>query len=212
MTIELNILDNLDAIEDFYTNRVQEIAGPAVKAAMNKTLRTARKESLDVIHTTIHLNSRIKTKSAFGKENVKIFKAKGLNAFDMTGSLYFSGKALPMLWFIKGDSSNIIQKGVKISKRKKVKASIYYGKKFVVKKAFIQTHKSKQLFKRDGNKKLIKQGIPSLAEMVGKNNRLLKTIQRRMIKQFGRELKNQISFRLEKAAKKASTAHLKKHR
>ena len=211
MTIEINIMHNFDAIEGFFTNIMQDVATPAVKTAINRSLVTGRKETLKEIHKRIYLNTRIKTKTDFGKNNVKIFKASGTNPFNMEGTLAFSSNSLPMLYFARGNVNNIKQKGIKVSKRKKVKIEIFKGKKFTLKKAFIQTHNSKQVFKRDGNKAMVKQGIPSLSHMV-ENSRLKDNIRKLMQKRFANELKSQFKWRLDKEVKKASGLPIKKAR
>ncbi|MBE9542559.1 MAG: hypothetical protein IMF01_09590 [Proteobacteria bacterium] len=211
MTIQINFLHNLDAIEGFYSNLMQDVAGPAVKAAINKALITGRTETLKEIHNRISLNTRVKAKKSFSKDNVKIFKATGTNAFNTSGAMAFTASALPMLYFVRGNISNIKQKGVKVSKRKKLKVQIYKGKKFTLKKAFIQKHKSKQVFKRGDGRSMIKQGIPSMSEMVDKS-RLKMTIRKLLQKRFGIELKRQMKWRLDKAAKRANGISMKKHR
>lgn len=212
MSIEINILHNFDAIENFYSDLVQDVAGAAVRGSINKALRTGRKESLKEIHKRISINTRVKTKTDFGKENVKIFKARGSNAFNMEGSLGFSSNAIPMLNFVRGNTDNIKQKGIKISKRKKLKVQIFKGKKFTLKKAFIQKHHSKQVFKGKGKgqgKGLIKQGIPSVSHLA-ENSKIETNIRKLLQKRFNTELKREIKFRLEKEARKVSGLPLKK--
>lgn len=208
--VDINIMHNFDAIEDFFSREIQSVASASVRAALKKTIRTGRKKTLEEIHKRINLNSRVKTKTAFGKEQVKTW-VKGGNAFDTEGVIAFKATPMPMLWFARGKIENIKQKGIKISKRKSPKVEIYKGKKFTVKKAFIQTHHSKQIFKRDGDKAMVKQGIPSISHMV-ENSRLKNDISKMLQKDFHKHLTNQIKFRLEKAVKDTNRKALKRVR
>lgn len=213
MTIEIDFLHNLDGIENFYTSMVQDVAGPAVKRSINRTLTNARKESLKLIHKRIKLNTRQKTKKDFSKQHVFVKKAVGLNAFDSTGSIEFSGKPMSLINFKIGAKGVPKQKGIKISKRKKVKAEIYRGKKFTLKKAFIARGKSNniQMFKGKDGGGWIKQGIPSLAHIMKKE--AMDQVIRKMIEnKFHSTLTREIDFRLKKAAAKASGRPMKKVR
>ena len=211
MTIEINLESNFDAIENFYTDEIWSITGAAVKASINRALTTGRKESLKEIHKKINLNSRIKTRTDFKKDNVKIFKATGSDAFTINGAIAFSASPMPMLYFARGNIDNIRQKGIKVAKRKSPKIEIFKGKKFKLKKAFIQTHKSKQIFKRKGNKAMVKQGIPSISHAIEKAN-IKDKIAKIMQNRFRDELEKQIKWRLDKKAKKATRAIMKKIR
>lgn len=211
MGLKVNILHNFDAIEDFYSARIQEIAGPAVKSAMNKTLISARKEALKLIHKKIKLNTRKKPKKVFAAQNVVLFKAQGTNAFNMEAAMAFSARPLSLINFVTGSAQPRRQAGITIKKRKPVKAQVMRGRKFTVKKAFIVKGKNNnyQIFKRSGNKALIKQGIPSLSHLI-KKSLLEKVLVKMMHQKFQKNLEAQLKWRLDKAAKKASNSRMKK--
>lgn len=204
MAIEINILDNFDTIKDFFSNATQEVAGPAVKAAINETLRTGRKEVLQEIHKRVYVNSKVKTRSDFKNKNTFVFKATGSNPFTMSGALAFSASPLPLLLFARGNVDNIKQKGIKVAKRKKTKIEIYKGRKFTLKKGFIQKHHSKQVFKNPGkDRRLVKQAIPSISKLIENEPSLEKKIVNLMKRKFTINLKRQLKFRLDKRAAKA---------
>jgi len=207
--INIDISHNFDAIEDFFNNFQQSVATNAVRAAMNKTLRTARSNSLKIVHKNLALNSKVKKRTAFKREMTFVNKAKGSNPYNMQASLVFSGIPMPLLWFVTGAPDITKQKGIKVKKRKKVKAQVFKGKKFIVKKAFIQKVNSKQIFKRTSKGKFAKQGVPSLAHFI-KHRKMIKQIKKMMLEEFSKQLKNQMSYRMDKEIQKTNRKKMRK--
>ncbi len=203
MSLDLNILHNLDEIEDFWSDLSQKVAIPATRSAINKAIRSTHKESI------IQLKKRLKlTTGKLKKKYIYKTKAKGTTLAALEASVVFSTVPVSMINFVRGNKQAIKQKGIKVSKRRKLRVEITPGKKFHLRKAFIQKGKNNNyhVFKSDGKGKMIKQSAPSVAHVVTKA--LDQRLKKFMSKRFQIEIKNQMKFRLDRQANKANKAKL----
>jgi hypothetical protein len=149
----------LDAAKMFEGLTPSEV-GKASRRAINRTLLTLRKESIKRIPEKI----KIKAKT-LRERYITLNKAQGGTNYE--GSIEFSGAPIPLLEFVKGSKEPIKQEGIKIARRRKLKVEITPGKKFTLRKAFIQRVQSKQVFKRaQGQGNFKKQGAPSVGTVV----------------------------------------------
>lgn len=208
MSIDIDISHNILAVEEFFADYEERILAKSVRKALNRTLISSRKYALKEIHRSIAVNSRAMKRGEFKKELTSLEKPKGNNPFAMSASLIFSGQSLPLLWFVSGNIDKIKQKGIKVKKRKKIKAQVFKGRKFVVKKAFIQKVQSKQVFKR-GTSGFKKQAAPSLASLI-KHKKIVKHIQKLMLLKFRNNLASQMDYVMATQIRKANSRPLEK--
>jgi hypothetical protein len=160
MSLDIEITSTLlDAAKMFDGIDPREV-GKAARRSINRTLLTLRKESVQRIPE--HLKIKAKT---LRDRYIRLNKAQGGNNYE--GSIDFSSEPIPMIEFVKGSKEPIKQKGVKVSRRRKLKVEITPGKRFVLRKGFIQRVLSKQVFKRPAGKdNFKKQGVPSVGTIV----------------------------------------------
>lgn len=209
MTIVFDIRSNIESIPEYLDDIKFKAIVQAAKTAVNKTLVSTRKLAIKRIGLTYRLRP-----SGFSRKEVKdamnIIKAKGNNLETLKGVIIFKGSPIPIIKFISGSKSVIAQKGIKIKKRRKLKAEIRPGKKVRISKGFIQKARSTQVFKRGkGEDGFKKQAVASIALIImrkGHRDALLTHISR----QFPRIFANQVQFRLDKLADKLSKAPFKK--
>lgn len=161
MAIDINISSNFDdvvkALDDLKVNQVLQ----AARFAINRTLITLRKESTQRISEKLNIKQ-----STLKDKYIVMNKAKGGKLGELVGSLDFSGSPIPVLEFVKGAKTALVQKGIPVAKRRKLKVEITPGKPFIMKGAFIQRVHSLQVFKGRRSKGFHKQGIRSLAYLL----------------------------------------------
>lgn len=160
MSLDIEITSTLlDAAKMFDGIDPREV-GKAARRAINRTLLTLRKESVQRIPEHLKIKAKL-----LRDRYITLNKAQGGNNYE--GSIDFSSESIPMIEFVKGSKEPIKQKGVKVGRRRKLKVEITPGKRFVLRKAFIQRVRSKQVFKRPGNQASFKkQGTPSVGTIV----------------------------------------------
>lgn len=191
MSLVIDITDMQTAINgaaEYLISSGDKILVKAVRKSMTRTLTGLRKEASTSIRTMV----RIKAREAKGR--MKAVKPRGSDLRRLEATLFFSSRALPLLMFITGKKNPRSQKGVKVRRRRPIKAHITPGKKFTLKKAFIADVNSLQVFKRSkpGKSGLKKQGTKSLAQFLKKDNfrrPLEDFIQARMAREFNQHYK-----------------------
>lgn len=160
--LEINITSNFLDVAEHFKDINQKFLYQSTRYAINRTLLTVRQASLDKLRKRIDIKQ-----STLRQKHIAITKARGTTWNNLQGVVSFNTDAIPMLEFVKGSKEVVKQKGVPIQRRRKVKVQIVPGKKFVLKKAFIQRVKTKQVFKRaEGQKDFHKQGIRSVGFIV----------------------------------------------
>ena len=160
MSLDIEITSTLlDAAKMFDGIDPREV-GKAARRAINRTLLTLRKESVQKIPEHLKIKAKV-----LRDRYIQLNKAQGGNNYE--GSIDFSSEPLPLIEFVKGSKEPIKQKGVKVKRRRKLRVEITPGKRFVMRKAFIQRVRSKQVFKRpQGQDNFKKQGVPSVGTIV----------------------------------------------
>lgn len=203
MTIKIDITSNiLDAIETM-ENISENVMVEAARVSINRAMVTGRKEAAKSLRAKLNIKARdVKTK-------IGIAKARGNNLRSLEGIISFSDIPMPIIDFVRGNTSIIKQKGLKIKKRRKLKVEIVRGKKFVMKGGFIQRVSSKQVFKRGKSGKFYKQSAPSIAEFISRND-LKRPVSKAMIDSFNKNYANQVDFRMKREQSKMRKARLKK--
>lgn len=160
MALEINIKTNFAALAAAFDDLKKRHVVQAARRAMNRSLISVRKESV------LSLRKVIKLKSTEIKDKISTFPARGGSLEALEAKLVFSGKPIPLINFIRGSKAVIEQKGIKVKRRRKLRAEITPGKRFIVKKAFIQRARSVQVFKGQRGKGFKSQGAPSIAHLI----------------------------------------------
>ena len=206
MSLDFNILHNLEATEEWLDSiKVKAVLG-AARAAINKTLRSTRVFSVKAIAKQYRLKpsglSRREVKSM-----MKVKKARGGSLNSLEGQIKYDTTPIPILKFISGAQEIIKQKGIKVKKRRRLRAEIRPGKKILLKGAFIQRVHSKQVFKR-GRAGFKKQGVASIGQVIMRD-RMKILLLNHVASVFEDNFKNQLQFRLDKLATKLNNSKLK---
>jgi len=207
MALDINLEHNFNDLEIWLDDIKNKAATQAARSTINRSLIATRKLSIKLIKRQY----RVK-KSGLSATDVKkahhIKKARGGHLDTLFGEILFAGKPIPLLSFVSGSKNIIEQKGIKVKKRKKLKAEIRPGKKVILKGAFIGKVHSKQVFKR-GGKGLKRQAGPSITEIVFRPN-MIKALQKKMQRTFDQRFPGEMQFRLDKLTGKVNSAPLKK--
>ncbi len=201
--ITIDISSNIESIEEYLDDAKKSAVVSAARGAINKTLRTARTKSADLIGQRYNL----KKKDIRGP--MKIKRARGSTLSKLEGILFYGDKKHGIIKFVKGSKSVIKQKGIKIRRRRKLKAEIIKGKKITLKKAFIQRADTKQVFKGRRGDGFKTQAIASNAVIMlrSKNEiKLMKVVKQR----FETVLAQELNFRLSKLAQRQRSRRMKK--
>jgi hypothetical protein len=162
VALTINISADMGEAVALFDSLAPNKLASAARRAANRTLVTLRKEAI------IQIMRKLKIKSSVLRaKHIDLNRAKGASLGAVEASIDFSKNPIPMLEFVKGNKDPIEQKGIKVSKRRKLKAEIQPGRKFVVKKAFIQRGPhSKQVYKSVKRGGFKKQGIRSIGFLI----------------------------------------------
>lgn len=202
MSLDISITSNIADVVSSFKDLPDNIIYQGTRVAINRALTTGRKEAGKT------MRERLNVKARDMKSKIKKTNAKGGQLRSLVGVLSFDDTPQPLLNFVKGNKNLIKQKGVKIRKRRKLKVEITRGKKFVLKSGFIQKVRSKQVFKRGDSGKLYKQSAPSVGEFIMRR-KFKKPVSKKMIESFNKNLRNQMSFRLEREQSKLASARMR---
>lgn len=161
MSLDIDIRDDFAEVGKIFDLIAVKFAGSSARFAINRTLLTLRKESIQMIDEKLKLKPR-----TLREKYISLQKAKGSRLGDLFGVISFSGKPIPLIEFMKGNTEPAPQKGIPVQRRRKVRVEITPGKRFVVPHAFVQRVHSTQIFKRNKSKGFHKQGIRSVGNLV----------------------------------------------
>lgn len=197
MGLEINIEDDFLELANQFEKElgVAEIM-KATRAAMNRTLITMRQAAIDGITEKLKIKP-----SSLRNKHMRLMKARGGTVDGLEASIDFNTHAIPMLEFVKGNKSPIEQKGIPVKKRRKLRVEITPGKKFVMKKAFIQNKTTTQVFKGRRGEGFKKQGTRSVGFIVinrGVGEKLVTIGKER----FSERLLHELKFRVSRIAAK----------
>lgn len=195
MSIEFNIETNFPHLKKLFEDLGEKDVTNAARTSLNKAIRRGATQGLKVIKLRVNL------KSAMIKERMETEKAYGSVLRNLEVALRFSGQSISMRHFITGHKKPINQKGVKIKKRRVLKAKVKYGKKIKLNGAFIQKGNSGnvQVFRHIGkSRKMRKVSTKSLAAIVVEE-RMNAQINRIVEKRFERQFPKELEFRQKKS-------------
>lgn len=190
--ISIDLAEALEGLKQLDSKEVYR----AARRAANRTLLTLRKESINLLRQEINLKP-----GKLRDKYIWLEKAKGASAVE--AAICFSSQPVPLLDFVRGsqNKSTDDQKGVPVKRRKKLRVEIVPGKRFTMKRAFIQRVKSKQVFNRTGPKGPFKaQSTPSIGAIVmsrkrGVGDALVDIGQRRFAELFTADLEARLNKR-----------------
>jgi hypothetical protein len=196
--LEISITDNFMQIASGFQKLNTYHLVNGARRAINRTLTSVRVEAIGLIKEKINIKS-----TTLKDRHIQLRKASGGSLQSLQGSLLFSNDPIPMLEFVKGSKEPIVQKGLAVKQRSKVKVEITPGKRFVLHKAFIQRVHSVQVFKRGPSGRFHKQSVPSVGFML-LNRGVGEQIRARAINTFAETLQHEYEVRLEGLVKEMS--------
>ena len=162
MGIRVDILAEVKEALEFINRFQDRDVINSLRYSINKTLVSLRKESIEEIRKRLNLKSTV-----LRQQYLKMERAKGSTITSIEGTMWYSGRAIPMLEFVAGNKDVIEQKGIKVKSRRKLRVRVVPGKSLRLDKAFIQRVHTKQVFKRSGKKgEFKKQGVVSVATLL----------------------------------------------
>lgn len=166
-------------------------ARPAMRRALKRGLLAMKTESIREIKSTLKIRNK-DLKNAF-----RLSAPQGDQIF-MSADIGYSSASLPMLIFVRGTRSPILQKDIPIKRRRKLKVEIVPGRKTLIKGAFIQIVRGRLgVFKRrkGGTRtQLVSQRVHSIVSEVFKGTKP-DTIATRGYIVFEKHLIHEIQFR-----------------
>lgn len=184
--ITTNLLDISDALGELGQKHLFR----AVRRSINRALPAMRVKSVDLIKRDIKL------KTGFIRRGTQLNKAKGANITNISGSIGFDSTPVPLMEFVRGSKTPLKQKGIAVSKRRKLKVEIRPGRRVVLAHAFIQKVRSLQVFKRKKERRLASQGIHSIAHEIFRGAKASRVAEEGM-KRFESEFEREWAIRLE---------------
>jgi hypothetical protein len=200
--MKIDIYNNFRDLDDMMHELGNDVT-KAVRASLNTATRRGR------VQGSKEIRRRINMPPAEIRKRITFIKAKGGSLRNLETQLIFSGTPIGMINFIVGSKQAIKQAGVKLKKRRKVKARIKAGKTFRLEGAFIQNITSKQVFRHEGKgRRARKLSTKSLAKIVfeDKINKMLDNI---VFTKFNREFPKQIRWRWDKTGNKFSKSPMR---
>tara|TARA_R110000803_G_scaffold162194_1_gene225855 strand:+ start:42322 stop:42948 length:627 start_codon:yes stop_codon:yes gene_type:complete len=207
--IDFDISSNIHEIPEYLDEIKSKIVLQAARTAINKTLISARKVSISRVGLTYKLKPSGLSKAEV-KKKMFIIKARGGSLKSLEGKILYKGEPIPIIKFVSGSKNIIKMKGIKVKKRRIIKAEIKPGRKIILKKAFIQRAKTTQVFK--GNSKgFKKQAVASISIIIMRRLHTRPLLKHVAIK-FNERFINQLNFRLNKHNKKMTMKRLKELR
>lgn len=192
MTIEIKIQDELNkaAMEIDYMNH--DAIPRAAKNAINRAVVTMRKESTQRIPKEMRLRP-----TNLKERYIRLRKAMGTSIAGLEGEVAYLTEPVPLLEFVRGSKDAIEQKGIRVKDRRKLRVEIRPGKRFMLKRAFIQRAHSKQVFKGSRRKGFKKQSAPSVGYVV-LYRRMHLAIAQAGLDAFAKNFNSDLAFRLSK--------------
>lgn len=193
MSIKIDITNDLAkaAAEVDFLNH--DIIPKAAKAAINRAVTSMRKESTKLIPKEIRLKS-----TNLKERYIRLKKAQGSVISGLVGEIAYLDEPVPLIEFVRGSKAPIKQAGIKIRQRRKLRIEIRPGKRFVLRRAFIQKVNTTQVFKRvPKGKDFKKQGAPSVGFVVMKRNIHLEIAKAGQLS-FQKNFTSELAFRLSK--------------
>lgn len=160
--MEINITSNFLDVADAFKEVKTKLLYASTRHAINRTLITMRFQAIQQLRKQIDIKS-----STLRNRHIRIHKAAGTSFDRLQGVISFNTTPVPLIEFVKGSKEPANQKGMAVKDRPRLKVQIRPGKKFTLKKAFIQKVKTKQVFSRaSGQREFKKQAITSVGYIV----------------------------------------------
>ena len=193
MSIEINIQNDLERAARGVDYMNHDAIPKAAKSALNRAVVSMRKESTKLIPKELRLRP-----TNLKERYMRLKKAQGMTIGGLEGEIAYLTDPVPLLEFVRGSKDVIAQKGIKVKNRRKLRVEIRPGKRFVLKRAFIQRAITKQVFKRaQGSKAFKKQSAPSVGYVVLYRKMHLAIVEAGM-DTFRKNFAGELAFRLSK--------------
>lgn len=202
MSFKIDIKENIMEAYNAFDKLKRSEVSKAARRAINRTLVTLRKESIQTIKKDLRIQS-----SVLKNKYIWIDKPRGKGLKDLGGAVVFQSRGLQLIDFLRGTKAATEQKGIPFRRRKKVRAEVTPGKRFVVSGGFIAKTSSKglQIMKRDKNTKghLLMQTAPSLGSLLlNEKKKIGATLQSRGAQIFQDNFARELNYRLQSLSDK----------
>lgn len=193
MSIEIKISDDLGKAAADIAAFNHDIIPKAARRALNRAATAMGKESTKLVPKEMRIRPGM-----IRERYMRLRKVRQMALQGMSAEAAYSAAAIPLIEFVRGSKDPIRQAGIKVKNRKPLRVEIRPGKRFILKRAFIQKVVSKQVFKRPGKgKEFKKQGAPSIGFLImSRNQRLAGMVAQAGGETFQRVFKSELAFRL----------------
>lgn len=204
MSFKVEITDNLNQGFEVFDKLKKNEVFRSARTAINRTLTTLRKDSVIEIKKEMRISS-----SLLKNKYIWVDKARGKGLRTLSGSVVYQSRGLQLIDFIRGARAVTPQKGIPVKKRKKIRAEVTPGKRFVVSGGFVSQTASKglQIMKRDKKTKgyLQMQTAPSLgALLMNEQKKLGARLQSRGAEVFQKNFMHELRYRTQRLLSKVN--------
>lgn len=175
MSIHIQVQHNFGIIKSYLKTMSTVSVKKAVVQACNRSAVTGRKEAAKILGKTIKLPQGGRSSKGGGgltppgiKSMITITKARygrNIPVDRMFSTINSSDKPISLIHFVRGAKSPRPQLGIPIKNRLPIQVEITKGRKLRLNKAFIAKSRrggSVQVYRKDGNAKMVKQSAPAL--------------------------------------------------
>lgn len=175
MAVTITVKHNFQIIGSYLKTMSSVSVKKAVVQACNRAAVTGRKEAAKILGKTIKLPQGGRSSKGGGgltppgiKSMITISKARygrNIPTDRIFSTINSSDKPISLIHFVRGAKAPRNQKGIPVKNRLPIQVEITKGRKLRLNKAFIAKSRrggSVQVYRRDGNAKLIKQSAPAL--------------------------------------------------
>lgn len=194
---DIDFEGGLREFESVLSSLGRKAAPKAHRNALNRSLTKLRTSMLD----NIRLHYRVQKKETKDRYMVSQ-RARGNDIGNMVASLTVKGGAISLIRFLsKARRKPLKQKGIKVSKRKRLRIQVKPGSNVTLPKAFIAQGRNNnmQVFRRrtgttkNGKEIITKQSAPSLPKLFERvqsiRNNSVADAEKTYVKEFDRQLK-----------------------
>ena len=188
--MNISLDSNLEGLDAFLKSYPKEVA-KATKRSMARMVTSMTKESRNSIKSGHYKTSN----REINERTRKIKRLKGPVFNRLEAGLAYSDKPLDLIKFVKGKKSPRKQKGIKVSRRRPIKAEVRPGNVSTLRRTFIAKGRGGnfQAFRRHG-KKLAKQVVPGLSHKIISSLRLRTAVDRAARRRLAREMPINLRF------------------
>jgi len=132
MSLDIQINDSFKQMNRFITKLEVDVVRKSIRQAINKSILSVRTLTNEEIRKRIKLK-----KGELNKRNLRVTKARGNIIDSMEAKVNVSGRPVSLIRLVRGPRKPAPQKGIAVSKRKKIRVEIRPGKVLKRPRSFI---------------------------------------------------------------------------